>query len=105
MPTSKTTNVDHLQQTLIKEIEFLRREFTETVSHYQTTVEAEMVNLITYLTNKSPDEKPAICSDVTGLRFLIELIRSSRHKKDKGRMKDLRRIHEVIKTLASRFEE
>ncbi|RPI01003.1 MAG: hypothetical protein EHM72_07635 [Calditrichaeota bacterium] len=104
MPTKKPTDVDQLQQTLVKEIEFLRREFIETVSHYQTTVEAEMVNLITHLTSKSPEEKPAVCSDFAGLRFLIELIRSSRHKKDKGRMKDLRRIHEVIKTLASRFE-
>lgn len=105
MATRVEPDLPELQETLRKQIEFLRHDFQETISRYQSTVEAEMVNLMTQLTGKTAEDQSPACRNAATLRFLIEVIQSSRHNKDKGRLKDLRRIHDVIKTLADRLAE
>jgi hypothetical protein len=105
MATKTDSDLPELQEILRKQIEFLRHDFQETISRYQSNVEAEMVNLMTQLKGKTAEDQSPACRNTATLRFLIELIKSSKYKKDKGRLKDLGRIHEVIKTLADRFAE
>ncbi len=91
-----------LQRELARQITLLRGDFQETVERYRTSVEAEMVNLIDLLSARQ-EEQTAPCNDVETLRFLLELIKTGRYRKDKGRLKDLRRIHELVKTLSDRL--
>jgi hypothetical protein len=105
MATFSDSDLPELQETLRKQIEFLRHDFKETISRYQSNVEAEMVNLMTQLKGKTTEDQSPACRNTATLRFLIEVIKSSKYKKDKGRLKDLRRIHDVIQTLVNRFGE
>ena len=97
-------NLADLKQELLHQIELLRGDFQETVARYQSSVEAELLNLITSLSSNAEDEPQAANIDEAKLSFLIELIDSNRQKKDKGRFKDMRRFHEIVKMLSERLD-
>ncbi|MDZ7314712.1 MAG: hypothetical protein ONB24_01175 [candidate division KSB1 bacterium] len=100
----KEMDSDELAKELAFQLELLRQDFSRTVERYRTTVEAELVNLISLLRGDSTGDEVEKKPEVETLKFLLELIASTRYKKDKGRFKDIRRIHELVKTISNRLE-
>ncbi len=105
MAKKENSDIQELQNELKREIGLLRRDFQTIVERYKNNAEAEMVNAITILSALDSDEQPENAQDSKQLEFMLQSIRSLKYKKNKGRMKDLRRIHSVVKLLAARFSE
>ena len=93
------------KETLSKNIETLRKDFQQIVEKYRINVEAELVNCLEMLSTKDEDELPIAAKDVKQLEFLNQTLQSLKYKPEKGRMKDLRKIHYLVKMLAARFSE
>lgn len=101
---TKEINTEELSRELVRQLELLREDFSQTIERYRTSVEAELINLISLLSGDPASEFDEKYPDAETLKFLLELIASTRYKKDKGRFKDVRRIHELVKTLSKRLE-
>jgi len=103
--SKKDKELTELQSVLRTEIGSLRKNFQSMIELYKTNIEAEMINAITVLSATDEEDQPKCCRDRKELEFMIESIQSMKYKPEKGRMKDLRKIHYVTKLLASRFSE
>ncbi len=104
MATQKE-DIAELQKILKKNIGALRKDFQQIIETYRVNVEAELVNCINLLSTGEADDKPAAITDPKQLEFMIQALQSIKYKKEKGRMKDLRKIHYMVKMLAVRFSE
>ncbi len=105
MSKKNKAQVQELQEELKREIGLLRRDFQTIIDRYKSNAEAEMINAITILSALDSDEQTESAQDPKQLQFLLQSIRSLKYKKEKGRMKDLRRIHYIVKLFAARFSE
>ena len=75
------------------------------IEKYRVNVEAELVNCLEMLSAKEADDLPGMAKNVKQLEFMNQTLQSLKYKPEKGRMKDLRKIHYMVKMLASRFSE
>lgn len=94
-----------LQKELHKNINTLRNDFQTIVEKYRINVEAELVNCLDLLDSKDADDVPAAAADAKQLAFMTRAIKTLKYKTEKGRMKDLRKIHYLVKMLSARFSE
>ena len=103
--TVKDNDLKELQSVLKSEIGSLRKDFQSMIELYKTNIEAEMINAINVLSTTDIEDQPTCCRDQKQLESLVGSIRSMKYKPDKGRMKDLRKIHAMVKLLAVQFSE
>lgn len=101
----KANQVKELQDELKREIGLMRRDFQTIIERYKDNAEAEMINAINVLSALDPDEQTERAKDRKQLEFMLQSIHALKYKKEKGRMKDLRRMHYIVKLLAARFSE
>ena len=94
-----------LQKELSKNIDALRKDFQIVAEKYRVNVEAELVNCLDLLNSKDADDVPEAASDPKQLEFMIQAMKTLKYKTEKGRMKDLRKIHYLVKMLGARFSE
>ena len=102
---SKKEQTIKLQKELSQNIEAMRKDFQQIVEKYRINVEAELVNCLDLLSSKEEDDFPAAANDPKQLEFMIQAMQSMKYKTEKGRMKDLSKIHYLVKMLVARFSE
>ena len=94
-----------LKYTLSQNIDGLRKDFQQIVEKYRVNVEAELVNCMNLLSSSDADDIPAALTDPKQIEFINQALQSLSYKAEKGRMKDLRKIHYFVKMLAARISE
>ena len=102
---NKKDETAELKKTLNQNIDALRKDFQDIIEKYRANVEAELVNCMTLLSSLESDDIPAALTDPRQLEFIHQALLSLKYKTDKGRMKDLRKIHYFVKMLAARISE
>ena len=111
MVSPKTTHkpdkeAELLQKNLLEELTSIRGLFTDIMERLQSNIEAEMVACIHILsTDGYGDEKPKLLEDIKQLKMMLLSIQELKLKPKKGRLKDIRRIQDVINTLYAKLIE
>jgi hypothetical protein len=89
---------------LLSEIGNLRTVFRDIVSRYQTNLEAQMVSCINMLSSSDGEESERAL-DKKHIIIMLDAIRDLRLKPQKGRMKDMRKIDDVVNLLYEKLVE
>jgi len=99
----KKDETAQLKKALAQNIDALRKDFQDIMEKYRVNVEAELVNCINLLSSSEADDVPLALTDPKQIEFINQALTSLNYKTDKGRMKDLRKIHYFVKMLAARI--
>ncbi|MBN2413358.1 hypothetical protein JXQ31_16885 [candidate division KSB1 bacterium] len=94
-----------IRKELLTEIGALRSQFRDIISRYQTNLEAEMVWCIKSLSETEMDELPKAAKDKSNLLSIINTIKKLKIKPQKGRLKDIRKINNIIKEISDNLSE
>lgn len=94
-----------LRKELSLGIDALRKDFQQIIEKYRINVEAELVNCTDLLSSKDADDLTAALADEKQLEFMVQALHSLKYNNEKGRMKDVRKIHYLVKMLSTRFSE
>lgn len=99
----KNKETAQLKITLNQNIDTLRKDFQHIVEKYRVNIEAELVNCMNLLSSSEEDDIPVALSEPKQIEMINQALQSLKYKADKGRMKDLRKIHYFVKMLAARI--
>ncbi len=94
-----------VRKELLTEIGALRSQFRDIISRYQTNLEAEMVWCIKSLSESDMDELPKAAKDKSNLISIINAIKKLKIKPQKGRLKDIRKINDIVKEISDNLSE
>ena len=94
-----------IRKELLSEIAALRTQFRDIINRYQANLEAEMVWCIKSLSESEIDDLPKVAKDKNHLTSMINKIKKLKLKPQKGRLKDIRKIHEMINNISENLSE
>jgi hypothetical protein len=102
---SKKTNqeLDKLRQGLVDEMGNLRIIQNEILSRSQSNQDAKIVWCINSLSIQDADDWPAVLAKKKDLVELLNAVQNLKLKPQKGRLKDLRRINEVVNSIHAKL--
>ena len=102
MPNNKTKEI---RQELLTEIGALRNQLRDIVSRYQANLEAEMVWCINSLSETDINDLPQAAKDKNELKNMLNQIKSLKLKPQKGRLKDIRKINDIVDKISAKLTE
>ena len=106
MKTKNPENTNKaIRKELLSEIAALRSQFRDIISRYQTNLEAEMVWCIKSLSESETDDLPKAAKERYQLTSMINNIKKLKIKPQKGRLKDIRKINEMVKDISENLSE
>jgi len=94
-----------IRKELLTEIGALRSQFRDIINRYQTNIEAEMVWCIKSLSESEINDLPKAAKDKNHLTAMIDNIKKLKIKPQKGRLKDIRKIDEMVKSISENLSE
>ncbi len=92
-----------LRAELISELTALRTTFQDIAVRYQANLEAQIVTCINTLSSEQADELPEMARDEKQLQAALHACKNMPLKPQKGRLKDLRKIHSVVTALVEQL--
>ena len=102
MPNNKTKEI---RQELLTEIGALRNQLRDIISRYQANLEAEMVWCINSLAETDINDFPKAAKDKNELTNMLNKIKKLKLKPQKGRLKDIRKINDIIDKISANLSE
>jgi len=100
----KPTNPATARKQLANELSSLRGQFHDITARYQANVEARLVACINCLSGNENDGLPCVAKKQSQLTALVKAVQELKLKPQKGRLKDIRAIHELTKTVAEQLD-
>ena len=100
---SNSTKTTELISDLVDELNTMRMASTEIVARFQSNLEAEIVWCIDALLQKDPDNHPKILGRKKELKTLLDQLKVLKVKPQKGRLKDIRKIDELINIIYAKL--
>ncbi len=94
-----------IRKELLAEIGSLRSQFRDIITRYQTNLEAEMVWCIKSLSESDINDLPKAAKDKNRLTLIINKIKKLKIKPQKGRLKDIRKINDIVKDISENLSE
>jgi hypothetical protein len=91
------------QQDLSAELSALRANFVDILSRYQANREAQLLACIESLSEQTHAGMEGVNHDEKRVLAILEEVRKLRLKPEKGRLKDVRRIDELIEKIYERL--
>ena len=92
-----------LTQELIDQVGNLRLMQKDIISRFQSNLEAEIVWCIKNLSLHDSDDRPAILNKKKELEELLDAIQTLKIKPQKGRLKDIRRINDLVNLINTKL--
>jgi hypothetical protein len=101
--TANSGKTTEIKNDLVDELNTMRMASTEIISRFQSNLEAEIVWCIDALLQKDPDNRPKILGRKKELKMLLEQLKVLKVKPQKGRLKDIRKIDEIINIIYAKL--
>lgn len=101
--TKNNKDIDNLIHDLVDELGNLRITQKEIMSRFQSNQDAKIVWCLNSLSVKDSDDRPTILEKKKVLQELLKGVQELKLKPNKGRLKDLRRINDLISLLYSKL--
>jgi hypothetical protein len=102
-PLKKAENPATARQQLVNELGALRGQFHDITARYQANVEALLVACVNSLSTNSSDDLPNSSKNKRELAAMVGSIRELKLKPQKGRLKDIRRIDQLVSEIAEQL--
>ena len=101
--TPESAKKNDLINELVDELGTIRMASTEIITRFQNNLEAEIVWCIDALLQQEPDNRPKLLENKKELKLLLEQLQTLKIKPQKGRFKDIRKIHELVNIIYAKL--